>query len=117
MPSKHGGLGSKWHAAIMGSCNYICQSETHSPLCDGMAIEAHHCVYRSHLTAPALWIIENGIALSKPCHMLAHASHNASIDQARLDRAVRAVNKIQGNDPSHPEFKIQPFWKKGLNTL
>ena len=44
--------------------------------------------------------------------MLAHASHNANIEQARLDRAVAAVNAVQGSDPAYPEFRIPPFFRK-----
>jgi hypothetical protein len=108
--SKHGGLGSEWHRAVFSASSYICEAETHAPGCDGFPTEAHHIVYRSHLTKPALWIVENGIALSQACHILAHASHNANVSQPRLDRAVAAVNAIQGDDR---RFRIQPFWRKG----
>jgi hypothetical protein len=109
--SKHSGKGREWHARVFGESAYVCEAETHSPLCDGMAREAHHIVYRSHLTEPALWIVENGIALSRECHALAHASHNANLPDYRLRAAVNAVNKVQGD---RPEFRIQPFYKKQL---
>ena len=114
MASKHGGAGSEWHRAVFSDSSYICQAETHHPQCDGFPTEAHHIVYRAHLTKPALWLRANGIALSTPCHQLAHASHGASLSQARLDRAVAAVNAVQGNDPAYPEFRIPPFHFKGL---
>jgi hypothetical protein len=95
----------------MGECNYICESDTHDPRCNGFPTEAHHIVYRSHLTQPAMWLRANGIALSKYCHMLAHASHNANLPQHRLDAAVAAVNAVQGE---RPEFRIRPFFKKNL---
>jgi hypothetical protein len=109
--SKHGGAGRVWHAAVMGECNYVCEAETHDPRCDGFAAEAHHIVYRAHLTEPALWLRANGIALSAYCHALAHRTHNANIADARLRRAVDAVNRIQGH---RPEFRRPHFWAKGL---
>src|SRR5665213_2697352 len=84
LASKHGGAGRTWHAAVMGECNYVCEAEAHHPDCDGFPTEAHHIVYRAHLTEPALWLRANGIALSTVCHQLAHASHNACIADHRL---------------------------------
>ena len=114
MASKHGGAGSVWHAAVFSDSAYICQAETHHPACDGFPTEAHHIVYRAHLTKPALWLRANGIALSTPCHQLAHASHNANLHDARLVAAVNAVNAVQGD---RPEFRRPHFYAKGLAEL
>jgi len=105
--SKHNGR--IWHAAVMGESAYICEAETHDNRCDGFPTEAHHIVYRSHLTKPAMWLRANGIALSQYCHHLAHASHNACLPDHRLVAAVKAVNAVQGD---RPEFRIQPFYAK-----
>ena len=106
--------GSQWHADVFTAADYICCAETHDPRCDGFADHAHHIVYKWRCTAPARYLFANGIALSEHCHQLAHASHGASLSQARLDRAVAAVNAVQGNDPAYPEFRIPPFHFKGL---
>lgn len=112
--SKHGGAGRVWHARLMADYNYECQAETHDPRCDGFATECHHIILRVHLTEPAMWLLGNGAPLSQYCHLLAHASHGASLSDRMLTTAVRVVNEVQG---ARPEFRIQPFFRKGLTDV
>jgi hypothetical protein len=109
--SNHGGAGRKWHAAVFAASDYLCQAETHAPGCNGFPTEAHHIVYRAHLTESALWVFENGAALSLQCHQLAHASHNANLADDRLMTAVDAVNAIQGDMPGQ---RVPYFFKKAV---
>jgi hypothetical protein len=104
-----------WVASVLTENDYRCNSETHAPGCDGMAVQAHHICYRSQIKQECYWTVrENGVGLSRPCHDLAHASHGASLAQWRLDAAVDAINARQGDDPAYPEFRIPRFFQKGL---
>ena len=105
---------SQWHADVFTAADYICCAEVHDPRCDGFADHAHHLVYKAHLRDEARYLFANGLAVSTVCHALCHASHNANVSQARLDRAVAAVNKVQGHIPG---FRIQPFFRKGLSGI
>lgn len=112
----HNGAGKKWHAWLMSSQDYRCESEAHDPRCEGMAEVCHHIVLRSHLITPALWLIENSVGLSTYCHLLAHSSHGASLSQERLDRAVKAVNAVVDKENAQyairKHARIQPFFPK-----
>jgi hypothetical protein len=95
----------KWHDEVFERAKGYCEAEQHDRGCYGRAEHAHHIVYRSHLTKDAMWILDNGAALSLYCHAMAHRTHNANISQERLDRAVDAVNAIMPNYLQRPYFR------------
>ena len=72
---------------------FCCAAQVHHPDCDGIPHEAHHIVYRSHLTEATRWLTLNGVALSRSCQQMAHETHNRNIDPARCIAAVEAVNR------------------------
>jgi len=105
--------GSEWKMLVGEEDGFLCASETHAPDCDRSFAEAHHMVFLSQITGEpnARWIVENGIALSEPCHKLAHATHNVSVGLDRANRGVAAVNLILAG---RGRTKIPPFRKKTL---
>ena len=98
----------KWHDAVFERDDYRCASAIHDHRCPGRAEVAHHIVYRRFLYKEAMWLVDNGIALSEYCHLLAHSMHNLNIDEERLIAAVDAVNVAQ------PKFKRPYFVSKGI---
>lgn len=103
--------GSVFHQGVMERDNYACRALHHDKRCNGRAEHAHHCVYRAHLTDPALWLLDNGIALSEYCQTLAHRTHNGNLPKARLIAAVDAVNAIQGEMPGQ---HVPYFFRKNI---
>ena len=89
---------SAWRHSVLARDGFRCSASVHDPRCkDAWILEAHYIVYKSHLIKLAYWIIENGITLSNYCHARAHLTHNKNIDEARLTKAVDAVNLVQGD--------------------
>ncbi len=81
----------EWRDEVFERARFICEARN----CPSALVEAHHIVYRSHLSPRALWIVENGIALCKKHHDQCHATHNAILPKARLRAAVDAVNCVE----------------------
>ncbi len=86
----------EWREEVFERARFYCEGDTiGSSRCPQEPTEAHHVVFRSHLSPRALWIVENGIALCKKHHDECHASHNAILPKARLRVAVDAVNCVE----------------------
>lgn len=88
---------SEWRDEVFARDDFLCEI----PNCPNKLIEAHHIVYRSHLSPHALWIVENGIALCKKHHAECHATHNAILPRYRLRQAVDAVNCVENVKVPH----------------
>jgi hypothetical protein len=86
--------GVEWHEAVGERDGYRCAARTHHKQCDRGYAECHHLIYLSFLCKPARYLVENGVALSQYCHILAHSSHNGNIAKGRLDAAVKRVNAV-----------------------
>jgi len=98
----------EWREAVLERDGSLCQSRQHAAGCGTIPrLEAHHIVYKGHLSELAFWIVENGICLSYECHKLAHLSHNLSIGLVRANAAVIAVNCVDA-------IPHKKFTKKGI---
>lgn len=102
----------EWRDAVLERDGGICASEIHDPRChdDRGPLRAHHICYRSQISTRSYWIVENGIALSDPCHALAHSTHNVSIGLARANAAVLVVNCFES-------IAVPKFTKSKLRSL
>jgi hypothetical protein len=96
----------EWRDEVGDRAGHVCESLEHDPRCSGYFEVAHHIVYLAHLSDRARWIVENGIALSRVCHTLAHRRHNASLKENRARLAVDSVNLVEQYPVPH--FKRSP---------
>lgn len=109
--------GVEWHAAVGERDGYRCAAIRHHKQCNGGYAECHHLVFLPFLCKPARYLIENGIALSQYCHILAHATHNGNIEKGRLDAAVEKVNAVTVEFNAYRGKGVKerkPFTRKGV---
>ena len=99
----------EWREAVAERAGYGCEAVTHDPQCGKFPemMEAHHIVFRAHLSKESLWIVENGAWLVPACHRMAHALHNRNIAREKLDIAVAAVNCIETIKVPHFSGKVK----------
>ena len=96
---------SKWREAVFTRDGGRCAAEMHDYRCMGHAEHAHHLFYKSQIPKWAYWVVDNGLAVSNVCHMLAHSNHNKNVSPERMRRAADAVNATIPDDV--PELRVR----------